>query len=63
VTQKLEDQPNITSHSFRAGYITQLWRNTNDIEVRPPSNRPRQHISIELYVKANKNHKLKNKTK
>jgi hypothetical protein len=50
VTQKLEDQPNITSHSFRAGYITQLWRNTNDIEVRPPSNRPRQHISIEVML-------------
>lgn len=50
MTQKLEDQPNITSHSFRAGYITQLWRNTNDIEVRPPSNRPRQHISIEVML-------------
>jgi integrase len=25
-------QPNITSHSFRIGYITQLWKDTKDIE-------------------------------
>ena len=24
--------PNITSHSFRIGYITKLWRDTNDLE-------------------------------
>ena len=25
-------QPNITSHSFRVGYITQLWKDSKDIE-------------------------------
>ncbi len=28
----LDGQPNLTSHSFRIGFITQLWRDTNDIE-------------------------------
>ena len=25
-------QPNITSHSFRIGYITQLWKDSKDLE-------------------------------
>lgn len=25
-------KPNITSHSFRIGYISQLWKDTKDIE-------------------------------
>jgi site-specific recombinase XerD len=25
-------QPNVTSHSFRIGYITQLWKDSKDIE-------------------------------
>ncbi len=32
VSRILSGQPNITSHSFRIGFITQLWRDTNDIE-------------------------------
>jgi integrase len=32
VSRILPDQPNITSHSFRIGYITQLWKDTRDIE-------------------------------
>ena len=32
VSTKLPGQPNITSHSFRIGYITKLWRDTKDIE-------------------------------
>ena len=31
-TQKLSNQPNIRSHSFRGGFISQLWRDTGDIE-------------------------------
>ncbi len=30
--KKLEGQPNVRSHSFRVGYITQLWKDTSDIE-------------------------------
>jgi integrase len=32
VSKKLNDKPNITSHSFRIGYLTQLWKDTKDIE-------------------------------
>lgn len=32
VSKQLPDKPNITSHSFRIGYITQLWKDTKDIE-------------------------------
>jgi hypothetical protein len=31
VSKSLPDQPNITSHSFRVGYISQLWKDTKDI--------------------------------
>lgn len=32
VSSSLPDQTNITSHSFRIGYITQLWKDSKDIE-------------------------------
>lgn len=32
VSHSLPEKPNITSHSFRIGYISQLWKNTKDIE-------------------------------
>jgi site-specific recombinase XerD len=32
VSRVFSGQPNITSHSFRIGYITQLWKDTKDIE-------------------------------
>jgi site-specific recombinase XerD len=32
VSKSLPDQPNITSHSFRVGYISKLWKNSKDIE-------------------------------
>ena len=32
VSKQLPDKPNITSHSFRIAYITQLWKDTKDIE-------------------------------
>ncbi len=32
VSSTLPDKPNITSHSFRIGYITQLWKDFKDIE-------------------------------
>jgi len=32
VSSTLPEKPNITSHSFRVGYITQLWKDTKDIE-------------------------------
>ena len=32
VSKGLSSKPNITSHSFRIGYISQLWKDTKDIE-------------------------------
>ena len=32
VSKSLPEKPRITSHSFRIGYISTLWRDTNDIE-------------------------------
>ncbi len=32
VSSTLFEKPNITSHSFRVGYITQLWKDSKDIE-------------------------------
>jgi integrase len=32
VSSLLPSKPNITSHSFRIGYISQLWKDTKDIE-------------------------------
>jgi len=32
VSNRLPGQLNITSHSFRIGYITQLWKDSKDIE-------------------------------
>ena len=32
VSNQLPEKPNITSHSFRIGYITQLWKDSKDIE-------------------------------
>ena len=32
VSEEIYSKPNITSHSFRIGYITQLWKDSKDIE-------------------------------
>ena len=32
VSEQLPDKLNITSHSFRVGYISQLWKDTKDLE-------------------------------
>jgi site-specific recombinase XerC len=32
VSKQLPGQPNVISHSFRIGYITQLWKDSKDIE-------------------------------
>ena len=32
VSKRLPFKPNITSHSFRIGYISQLWKDTKDVE-------------------------------
>ena len=32
VSEEILSKPNITSHSFRIGYIPQLWKDSKDIE-------------------------------
>jgi site-specific recombinase XerD len=32
VSEEILSKPNVTSHSFRIGYITQLWKDSKDIE-------------------------------
>ena len=32
VSNLMPSKPKITSHSFRIGYISQLWKDTKDIE-------------------------------
>jgi integrase len=31
-SEKLDNKPNLRSHSFRIGYITDLWKDTSDLE-------------------------------
>lgn len=42
VSNQLPDKPNMTSHSFRIGYITQLWKNTKEIEFVKQTIGPRK---------------------
>lgn len=51
VSKSLPNQPNITSHSFRVGYISQLWKDTNDIEFVRQSVGHRKMESTSSYVK------------
>ena len=51
VSKSLPNQLNITSHSFRVGYISQLWKDTNDIEFVKQSIGHRKMDSTSSYVK------------
>jgi integrase len=52
VARNLPDQPNITSHSFRIGYISKLWKDTKDIEFVRQSIGHRSIASTSSYVKS-----------
>lgn len=45
-------QPNITSHSFRVSYITQLWKDTKDIEFVKQTIDHRKLDTTSAYVKS-----------
>ena len=51
VAKSLPNQPNITSHSFRVGYISELWKDTNDIEFMKQPIGHRKMDSTSSYVK------------
>lgn len=49
-SQRLPEKPNITSHSFRIGYITKLWKDTKDIEFVRQTIGHRKLNSTSAYV-------------
>jgi site-specific recombinase XerD len=51
VSNQLPDKPNITSHSFRIGYITQLWKDSKDIEFVKQTIGHRKLDTTSAYVK------------
>ena len=51
VSKQLNDKTNITSHSFRIGYITQLWKDTKDIEFVKQTIGHRKLDTTSAYVK------------
>jgi len=50
VSEQLPDKPNITSHSFRVGYISQLWKDTKDLEFVKQSIGHRKMDTTSSYV-------------
>ena len=52
VSKQLNDKPNITSHSFRIGYITQLWKDTKDIEFVKQTIGHRKLDTTSAYIKS-----------
>ncbi len=50
VSKSLPDQPKITSHSFRVAYISQLWKDTKDIELVKQSIGHRRMGTTSSYV-------------
>lgn len=51
VSNQLPGKPNITSHSFRIGYITQLWKDSKDIEFVKQSIGHRKLDTTSQYVR------------
>jgi site-specific recombinase XerD len=50
VSKQLLGQPNVTSHSFRISYITQLWKDSKDIEFVKQTIGHRKLDTISAYV-------------
>ena len=51
VSEEIYSKPNITSHSFRIGYITQLWKDSKDIEFVKQTIGHRNLDTTSAYVK------------
>jgi len=50
VSEEISSKPNITSHSFRIGYITQLWKDSKDIEFVKQTIGHRKLDTTSVYV-------------
>ena len=51
VSNQLPGKPNFTSHSFRIGYITQLWKDSKDIEFVKQTMGHRNLDTTSAYIK------------
>ena len=51
VSEEISSKPNITSHSFRIGYITQLWKDFKDIEFVKQTIGHRKLDTTSAYIK------------
>ena len=56
VSEEISSKPNITSHSFRIGYITQLWKDSKDIEFVKQTIGHRKLDTTSAYVKKLSDH-------
>ena len=54
-SEEISSKPNITSHSFRIGYITQLWKDSKDIEFVKQIIAHRNLDTTSAYVKKDRN--------
>ena len=52
VSNQLPGKPNITSHSFRIGFITQLWKDLKDIEFVKQTIGHRKLDTTSAYIKS-----------
>jgi integrase len=59
VSKQLPGQPNVTSHSFRIGYITQLWKDSQDIEFVKQTIGHRKLDTTSAYVNKLSDHERK----
>jgi len=51
VSEEISSKPNITSHSFRIGYITQLWKDSKDTEFVKQTISHRNLDTTSAYIK------------
>ena len=63
VSKLIPSEPNITSHSFRIGYISQLWKDTGDIEFVRQTIGHRSLNSTSGYVNEMTDEERANRTK
>lgn len=61
--KKIEGQPNLSSHSFRIGFITKLWRDTSDIEFVKQTVDHARITTTSLYVEYLSDEERKNRIK
>ena len=61
VSEEIFSKPNITSHSFRIGYITQLWKDSKDIEFVKQTIGHRKLDTTSSYVNQLSDHERQNR--